>query len=89
VKKATSASSLKAINLRLVRVSLVTLAGGAPLGRLPCAASSMPVSWPEGLAMLGNPFDRGNLKGAAETTDERHERPAREATRIECILIIF
>ena len=55
-------------------MSLLTVLGGALLGRLPCAASSMAVSASEGLAIVGKPFDRGKLNGAAETT-ERHERP--------------
>src|SRR5271170_7285083 len=87
VKKATSVSSLKAMSFKLVRVSLLTLLGGALLGRLPCAASSMAVSASEGLATVGKPFDKGKLNGAAETT-ERHERPAAIAI-LECIMKLF
>ena len=87
MKKATSNNSLKAMNSRLVSVSAVIDGGGGPLGSVPCAWSSMAVSWEEGFVMFGNPLDRGNENGAAEAMVDRHERPTREAEAIlECIV---
>ena len=56
VKKATSKSSLKAINLRFVRLSSSVMFGGGPLGRVPPAA--LLISKMAEASGLGKPLER-------------------------------
>lgn len=64
VKKATSASSLKAMRRRDVRLLELTLFGGVTVGREPCAANWICVKSEDGRDMLGKPFGE-NRNGTA------------------------